>query len=210
MLMDQATILKHYTTPADGVLHLGAHWGEEAGFYVGSLKVDRVIWVEALPEAVRILKQNVADNPKHTVYQACLSDRTGDKVKFNIANNQGQSSSFLEFGIHLEKHKEVKFIGSLEMTTVTCYDLLCATFPVFDKNWFLNVDLQGAELKAIRGMGSLFHQFKYAYVEVNREELYKGCALVGEIDSYLAGFGFVGVKEKWTGAGWGDKMYVRK
>jgi hypothetical protein len=75
---------------------------------------------------------------------------------------------------------------------------------------FLNIDLQGAELKALKGMGEVLRQFKWAYLEVNKAELYKGCALVEDIDMYLLGYGFKRVETKWTGADWGDALYVKQ
>ena len=38
---------------------------------------------------------------------------------------------------------------------------------------FLNIDIQGAELLALKGMGELLHHFDYAYIEVNHDYVYK-------------------------------------
>lgn len=75
---------------------------------------------------------------------------------------------------------------------------------------FLNMDIQGAELKALRGMGDILKQFKWAYLEVNKAELYKGCALVEDIDLYMLSYGFRRVETSWTGAMWGDALYCHK
>jgi hypothetical protein len=47
--------------------------------------------------------------------------------------------------------------------------------------------------------------------EVNRDSTYEGNMLVGEMDEYLAKFGFVGVEEHWPSPnwGWGDKCYIK-
>ena len=79
-----------------------------------------------------------------------------------------------------------------------------------DKYDFLNIDLQGCERFALKGMGDILYNFKWAYLEVNAKEVYKGCALVGEIDEYLLGFGFKRVETKWCGnTGWGDALYIK-
>ena len=96
------------------------------------------------------------------------------------------------------------------MTTVRVDSLLAQHSLSVGPGWFLNVDLQGAELKALLGMGNLIHQFDHVYIEVNIRELYKGCPLVREIDEYLAKLGFVGKETKMMKQGWGDKYYQRK
>jgi hypothetical protein len=65
-------------------------------------------------------------------------------------------------------------------------------------------------LKVLKSMGDLLKNFQYAYIEVNKAELYKGCPMIQEIDAYLAGFGFKRVEVKWAGNfGWGDAFYIK-
>ena len=46
---------------------------------------------------------------------------------------------------------------------------------------------------------------------MNTEEVYKGCNLIGEIDTYLQGFGFQRVAQHiYTELGWGDAFYMKK
>jgi hypothetical protein len=97
----------------------------------------------------------------------------------------------------------------MSMTTTRVDSLLARNDVLVGPGWFLNIDLQGAELLALKGMGDLLHQFSHLYIEVNEKELYKGCPRVWEIDSFLAGWGFHGVETKMTGFGWGDKYYQR-
>jgi hypothetical protein len=82
--------------------------------------------------------------------------------------------------------------------------------PILKDLDFLNIDLQGAELKALKGMGDRLNQFKWAYLEVNWEELYKGCALFTEVEAYLGDFGFrVAEFKKCGGTGWGDCLFIK-
>ena len=74
---------------------------------------------------------------------------------------------------------------------------------------FLVMDLQGAELLALKGMGDLLNKFKYAYLEVNRDELYVNGAKVEEIDIYLDNYGFKRKETKMLGFGWGDALYIK-
>jgi len=76
--------------------------------------------------------------------------------------------------------------------------------------WFLNADLQGAELMALRGMGDLLWKFDHAYIEVNEKHLYKDCPLTPEIDDHLAKFQLFPKETKMMKQGWGDRYYSRK
>lgn len=208
MLIPFDQLFARYKIQAPGVLHLGANTGQEAEAYQKH-GVKRVVWVEALPSLIPLLAAHVTRFPGQLVLCACLSDTNGQKVTFNVASNQAQSSSFLEFGTHATEHPTVRYVDSVELETVRADTLLERLEVDIGENWFLNVDLQGAELLALRGMGTLLTRFRYVYIEVNERELYKGCPLVGEIDVYLASFGFVAKEVKMTGNGWGDKFYMK-
>jgi hypothetical protein len=88
------------------------------------------------------------------------------------------------------------------------YSQLITFLPDLD---FLNLDLQGVELRALRGMEGRLHNFKWIYTEVNKEKLYKGCALVEDIDNFLIGWNFKRVETQWCGnTGWGDALYIHR
>ena len=217
MLIDFRELFPKYNIKPKGVLHVGANVGEEAPVYL-ELGITKQVWIEANPVIFEKLKANLQSNPEAIPVNWCISDKC-EEVIFHVSNNGSQSSSILELGTHAQAHPEVHYTEEIKMTAVTIeqvflahgysnpYSTLIKFLPDLD---FLNIDLQGAELKALRGMGDRLKQFKWAYLEVNKEELYKGCALIGEIDEYLSGFGFKRVETKWCGAtGWGDALYIK-
>lgn len=209
MLIPFDQLFARHKIKATGVLHLGAHLGQEAEAYAAQ-GIRNVVWVEALPDIHMRLRKNVSNYPGHITFQACLSDKDDEEVVFRVASNEGQSSSYLEFGTHSTEHPSVVFTNSLKLKTSRLDTLLFRNGIALGERWFLNVDLQGAELKALRGMGGMLYRFDHAYIEVNERELYKGCPLVQEIDRYLGCFGFVGKETKMTNHGWGDKYYKRE
>ena len=76
---------------------------------------------------------------------------------------------------------------------------------------FINLDIQGAELDALRGAGTLLHRVAYIYTEVSFLELYKNAPLADEIDVYLQTFGFKRVvTRKVPRDGWADVLYVNQ
>lgn len=210
MLIDFEELLPRHNAKPDGILHCGANDGGEREVY-HNLGIPRVIWIEAIPAVYLKLKSNLQCFPGQQALMACLSDRDGDTVKFNIANNDGQSSSLFEFGTHSQEHPTVKFTNSIKLRTHRVDTLLARHGIQLTGRWLLNADLQGAELLAMRGMGNLLRDhFDWAYLEVNARELYKGCPLVGDIDRFMAEQGFRAVEEHMTGSGWGDRFFVRK
>lgn len=209
MLIPFTELFPRHNVKPQGVLHLGANTGQEAEIYA-QLGVPRVIWVEAEPNLFKKLQAHIQQFPGQQALRACVGEEDGKEVEFHIANNGGQSSSILELGTHAQEHPEVRYIGKLKMLTIRVDTLLARMGVTLLGQWLVNIDLQGAELMALRGMGSLLRQhFKWVYTEVNDQELYQGCALVDQIDSYLGQYGFQPKEEHMTGSHWGDKFYAK-
>ena len=100
---------------------------------------------------------------------------------------------------------------SQQKLTTTRLDTLIETnhIPIENIN-FLNFDIQGVELRALKSMEKYLKHIDYIYTEVNSEEVYKGCDLITDIDSYLATFGFKRVAVRMAGeCGWGDAFYMK-
>lgn len=182
------------------LLHVGGHLAEEAEIYDD--RVDEVVWIEADIDRAREIKNLTGDE----VICAVVGDANRE-VTFHEANN-GQSSSILELGTHKQVHPEVEYISE---RTVQMYPL-STVIESLDLGSFemLNLDIQGAELMALKGLGDHIDSVNYIYTEVNRKKLYKDCCLIGEIDSFLFSHGFQRAKVVWTDFGWGDAFYVRK
>ena len=144
--------------------------------------------------------------PNILIENAIVSD-TVENVRFNISNN-GQSSSILDFGLHSHFHPHVHYIGHFVSETKLLNDIL----PKYNIEFnFLNFDIQGAELKALKGMEEYLNKVDYLYTEVNSDYVYKDCALIKELDEYLLKFGLHRVETRWCGqCKWGDAFYIRK
>lgn len=139
------------------------------------------------------------------IENAIVSDVV-ENIEFNVSNN-GQSSSILEFGLHSQYHPDVHYVTSFKGKT----SLLKNILPKYNIDYnFLNFDIQGAELKALKGMEEHLYNVDYLYTEVNSDYVYKGCALVEELDEYLSKFGLIRVETKWTEFKWGDAFYIKK
>ena len=201
MLISLNELVNKYNINFKGILHVGAHECEEIHDYENYISRDKILWVEALPEKVTISKNKY---PGINIENAIVSDKI-ENVTFNESNN-GQSSSILEFGLHSLYHPQVHYIKTFEGTT----DLLKNILPKHNiKCNFLNFDIQGAELKALKGMEEYLKDVDYIYTEVNSDYVYKECALISELDDYLKQFSLIRVETKWTNFKWGDAFYIR-
>ena len=187
-----------------GSLHVGAHECEELEIYnqMGISKRD-IVWIDAIHN--KVLEAKIRGIPN--VYQSVISDQDDQEVKFNVSNN-GQSSSILEFQTHAYQHPEVKYVSSSIEKTTTIDTFFSRNNLDASKYNFWNFDIQGAELMALKGSINAIKHAKALYLEVNEKELYKNCALIGEIDSFLSQYHFTRVLTTITQHGWGDALYV--
>ena len=75
---------------------------------------------------------------------------------------------------------------------------------------FLNIDLQGYELNALKSLGNRLNDIDWIYTEVNSRTLYKNCTLLDELDLFLLKRGFRRVELYMTDWYWGDAVYKRE
>ena len=74
----------------------------------------------------------------------------------------------------------------------------------------MNLDIQGAELLALKGSNKILQSIKAIYTEINYDEIYKDCALIDELDEYLKKFNFKRVFTTTPESEyWGDALYLR-
>ena len=115
----------------------------------------------------------------------------------------------MELGTHKQHYNHIRYVKDINGVTKTINTLYVehGISPNFAN--FLNIDLQGAELLALKGMKNLLKHFDYLYLEVNKEELYENCNLIGEIDEYVKQFNFKRVETVMTKENWGDAFYIK-
>jgi FkbM family methyltransferase len=209
MLIPFKELFAKYKIRSKGAFHVGASYGQEVEEYYKN-GIEHTVWIEALRNVYSQLLLNLMPYKDAIAINECVSDVNGKEVLFNVANNEGQSSSILEFGTHIKEHPTVKFVNRIKMETIRLDTLIKKYRLDMSKYDFLNIDLQGAELMALKGLGDYLNGFRYLYLEVNRAELYKECPMVEELDEYVKPFGFERVETKWTNFGWGDCLMIKR
>lgn len=204
MLINFNKLYLNYKLNITGILHIGGHLCEEINDYEKYVPRNKILWIEAIPENVdkcKIMYDNLL------IENEVVSDIT-EETNFYISNN-GQSSSMLELGLHRNLYPDIYYKASLKIITKPTFDVIKKYTSDIKFN-FINLDIQGTELKALKGLGDYLNNVDYIYTEVNSDYVYKNCALIDEIDEYLSKFGFKRIEVYWvTNYNWGDAFYIK-
>lgn len=199
-------------------VHVGAHVGEEVPAYFRH-GFGGVVVVEANPEACAELRRRFGEDARVSVIEAAAVDRPGPLAFHLHTSRTGsvEAASVLPM-------KELKEIVTTMHTPRTLTvrgarldDLLGERSIRLDECDLLNLDVQGAELLALRGAPRLLAACRWLIAEVNRREFYEGGAREEDIERFLAQHGFArlaGVyhryydEQGWFVA-WGEVLFER-
>ena len=203
MIFELEEIIHIWGIPIGDVLHVGAHRAEELESYSRN-GFNFVTWVEAQPQLAKELLGRL-DKTRNRVINIAAWDTNGELKSLKITNNS-QSSSLLNMKTHIDAYPDISVTNEIQIEAKRLDSIL----PQDSKFSLINLDIQGAELNALKGLGDILTRTDVIYCEVNRKQLYEGCALVNDIDSYLKQFNFRRVSTKWyIRAGWGDAVYIK-
>ena len=200
------SILIKYGITITGAFHIGAHECEELEFYkLLGINENDIVWIDALPNKVTEAQLKGIPN----VYNEVITDKDDDDVIFNVANNN-VSSSVLHLYTHLIEHPDVIYVNTIQTKSITVDTFFQKNKINTSKLNFWNIDIQGAELLALKGGTKNLLNADVLYLEVNERELYKNCAFISDIDDFLLKHNFYRVLTDITGWGWGDALYIKQ
>lgn len=203
MLINVVELRKWFKINPTSILHIGAHKNEELESYENNGWGSKsIIWVEAQEELAKLINLRVGKQDK--IVNCLAWNKNNVVLDFNITNNS-QSSSIFDLGTHLKTYPDIKNIKKIRMKSKRLDSILNET----DDFELINIDVQGAELQVLEGLGKLLDKVKYIYSEVNSKNVYQNCTRVSELDIFLSQFGFMRVRTSWVfRAGWGDALYM--
>ena len=179
------SVLDNLVKSSTGVLHIGAHYGQEATTYNEFER--KVIWIEAVPDVFKILSQNISKFPNQMAICALLGDREIPGVEIFLSNNDFSASSI--FDLHpnsgftsVVMEKKI----SLPMTTL---DNALAGIDIQEySHWIL--DVQGAELLVLKGASQNLPNCKSLVVEISSRPTYTGGVQYDQLKEFLLVQGF--------------------
>jgi len=198
---------KKYNMNISGVIHIGAHYGEEIDFYILNGITDIMLF-EPLVENYKVfynkceyLNSNFYDVDIKS-YNIALGSSQG-RGKMYVSENEGLSSSLLKPKVHITHHPSVHFKETKEVKIDILDNYDCKPYN------YLCIDVQGYELEVFKGATKSLEYMNYIFCEVNCDELYEKNAYVEEIDDFLLRYNMKRVETNWMGGLWGDALYIK-
>ena len=183
---------------AKGVLHLGAHKGQEADIYQWFGK--KVIWIEAIPKIFDQLKDNLYFYDNQEAYCLLLGDMDNTKKSFFISNNDSASSSLFKFS---KNTLDGKYFSDIKLKIQDEIILDMSKLDSFVKKNNINIseynhwiiDLQGAELLALKGAENSLKFCDSILIEVSKVDIYENGVLWPELKDWLMKRNFYPITE---------------
>jgi FkbM family methyltransferase len=204
---DLAVMCRTRGVSVEGVVHVGANRGDEIAQY-DALGARRVVFVEANPHLAASLHARFADRDDVTIGEFAAADADGE-TNFHLTSFD-QSSSLLKLKRHAEIYPEIVVAETIRVVKRRLDDALAEMGFAEERFDLLALDIQGAELMALRGAPGLLGRVRAVNCALAFEELYEGCALAPEIDAHLAEFGFTRVATATPyHPSWGDGLYLK-
>jgi FkbM family methyltransferase len=205
--LDIAALCRRHGIEVKGVIHVGAHEGQEISAY-DAMRAERVLFIEANPVVYARLVTAMRGRLNVTCINRAISDSSG-KVQLHLASFD-QSSSLLPLARHIEVYPQIAAAGTVEVEAATLDAVVKEQGLGEGECNLLNIDVQGAEALVLRGAGSTLPYIEAINIEVNFSELYRGGAQIEDIDDLLetAGFRRVAMLSAYHPS-WGDAFYIR-
>jgi FkbM family methyltransferase len=207
-ILDLPELLGNFGIKARGIIQVGAHQAEELPTYL-EMGARPILLIEANPILCGHLRSVAATTPGVQVAHCAITDAEGP-VTLHIASAD-KASSILPFKVHRRVYPDIVETASVAVDGMRLDRLIeslgldAAAFNL------LSIDIQGAELRALRGATRTLQAIDAINIEINFEEMYAGCAQVEDIDDFLGEQGFDRVATLTPyHSFWGDALYVRR
>ena len=197
------------------VVDAGAHHGDTAVQYLEHLPNSRVIALEPEPENFAIAKKTLAPFGARVELLPFALAETDGSVVLRLTSHSG-AHSLLEVGDMRYYDAPVETLTPIEVRAVTLDSLLAD--HRLDRLDILKMDIQGAELLALRGGAKLLarHAIRLIALEVLFQPLYRNQPTFWDIADHLSSLGYAlqGIYEQRHHAAnhailrWADAVFV--
>ena len=177
------------------ILEFGSRYGEDSIEFAKRYPKATVYSFECNPNTLEVCKDKVSAFKNIVLTEKAVSNINGHVSFFKIDEirtkttwtdgNQGASSLFIASGkypVESYVQEEIKVESIMLSTFITQNNI-----PEIDILW---MDIQGAELLALKGLGHDIHRVKIIHLEVEFFEIYQNQPLFNEIKTFLNKFNF--------------------
>jgi FkbM family methyltransferase len=202
MILNLTELKNKYSMQINGVIHIGAHFGEEHETYK-SLGVHNIVYFEPVKKTFNVLTERVKDAT--LLNYALGSENKMIEMFIEEADAYGCSSILQPSSNYANvvfSDKEV-----VEMKRLDDFN--------FQNYNFLNIDVQGYEYEVLKGSVETLNSIDYIICEINRDTPQKkldyiGAVTIEKIIELLEPYGFILVEQDWAGISWGDGLFVKQ
>lgn len=181
----------------------------------------RVVAFECNPEAIKQCRVNVKNEPRVRLVELAVWDETKTISFFPVVASQwsdgtpitdsdgnetvniGASSCFEARDDYIQRYEQ----GQISVPAIRL-DQFCLEQGE-DSIDMLCIDLQGAALQALQGLGRYIDSVRYVIAELEHREMYQGQSMFPEVDAFLKQKGFSLMEEKERDDWFSDYLYVR-
>ncbi len=190
-----AALIRRHMSEPEVVFEFGARDCADSILIADAFPKARVYSFECNRATLPLCRNNAAANPRITLIERAVGEIDGETTFHPIDQektvttwtdgNPGASSLFLASG----KYEVETYVQRSEEVSVIRPDTFmgeCGIAKV-DAVW---MDIQGAELMALRGFGERISDVGLLSLEAEFVEIYEGQPLFWEIHDFLAGRGF--------------------
>ena len=185
-----------------GVIHIGAHFGEEHNTYK-ELGITDIIYFEPVKKTFDVLNERVKDAK---TYNFALGNENKIIEMYIEESDSYGCSSVLQPG---SNYDTVKFSPNELVEMRRLDDFKFKGYNV------LNIDVQGYEYEVLKGSLETLNSVDYIICEINRETPHKSLDYIGSVTvekviELLTPYGFKLVEEDWVGISWGDGLFIKQ
>ena len=201
--------LKEYLSETCSILEAGVCDGDDTEAFATIFPNGHIHGFECVPHYQEVAQKRLEKYSNVTLYPYALSDTSGE-VDFHVSTLNGHSfgsGSLLSPKLHKEVHPNILFESTIKVTTTTI-DEWAQKYDI-DKIDFLWLDLQGAEIKALRGAERILKNVKGIFTEVSLIETYEQVPLYEEVKSFLMARNFKVHKEYLPYKDMGNVLFLR-
>jgi FkbM family methyltransferase len=186
----------------------GANIGTVTDIFLQQYKHPVIHAFEPRPDAAQMMQTKYVHRPNVQVYTCALGSADA-ALTFNVVGHETSSSFLKPSQVNHHYHPDIMQVAeSIEVPVKRLDSVMNGEIDL------LKLDLQGYELEALKGCGSLLQHIKTITAEVEFVPLYDGQPLFADIDSFLRSHGFklFNLYELWTQADGqltaGDAVYL--
>lgn len=190
------------------IVECGTCNGEDTLDLLKTYRPNQIFTFEANPENHPWCREKLAGEPQITLVEQAVSDKTGTvtfypgDIKHCRFPNGGISSMYP----FRPGHPEFQLQAPITVPSTRLDDFL--RLQGIEQVELVCLDVQGAELLALRGLGNYLHTVKAIISEVWFNPYYDGAPVYGDLINFLKPYGFT-TRELFRFENFGDALWLK-